>query len=359
MKQIIGTINKVIGPVVAGFWSHLHLYRYGAFLYRKSRRQPHIYSNEQDFWKDLLGKEFYTTKKFRGSADISEDGCTGLEMHDVIILKNFQISEWFPRCPGLFWTKNGTLNRKAAESDIEGVIGEFLVYGEKGKNNMMSGGIGTNRLSTHRDVSGKPFRVLCATSSGICDAGIPIVVPEDVCSAILDPLMSGEGIEIDIEGTLSWLPFDNREIIIPARGAVVEDELRNWLMTSLHIPRYFLFVGSTLQVKRYISDFRLRASGWTVYEKGNREDYTPSFTYATFDPSNKDTIRRATDFMTDYVEGHGGKEIYTDFDEHVPRFNAKYSINDIMGKKVDPEKENSDLQRIISWAKSVKRYKRY
>ena len=161
---------------------------------------------------------------------------------------------------------------------------------------------------------------------------------------------------MDIEGVLSSLPFDAREIVIPARGAKVDDKIGHWLTTSLHVPRYFLFVESTLQVKRYISDFRLRASAWTVHSRVHQDRVSPSFTYATFDAHDNDSIRRATDFMTKYIRQHGGTEIYTDFDEHVHRFDAKYSIDKIMCNEVDTEVEMSDLQRILSWANSVKEY---
>jgi len=355
--SIANTIKKVVGPVVSGFWSHLHLFRYGAFLYRKRHRQLKTYVDERDFWSDLLGREFYLSTgrsiQTTGTEKVTDpEPC--LAMYDVVRLENFQLSEWFPRCPGLYWTKDGTLNRKAAKHHIEGIKNEFFVYGPWGKNLMVSGGMGTNRVSIHKDVSGCSFRILCATSSGICEAGIPIVAPEDVCSAILDPLMNGQGIEIDIEGVLSTLPFDPREIVIPARGAEVENKLRDWLTSTLHIPRYFLFVESTLQVKKYISDHRLQASGWTLYARVYHDSLIPSFTFATFNPYDNDTVKRATDFMTEYIKQHDGIEIYTDFDEHVPRFDAKYSIDEIMRNEVDLKEERRDLQQILSWANTIK-----
>ena len=105
----------------------------------------------------------------------------------------------------------------------------------------------------------------------------------------------------------------------------MQERLRDWLSSSLHIPRYLIAVESSLEVKRYISDFRLKATGWTLFAREHRGETQPSFTYATFDPRTSQSVERASDFIGEYVRNHGGTVVYTDFDEHVRRLDAKRS----------------------------------
>lgn len=217
---------------------------------------------------------------------------------------------------------------------------------------MVSGGIGTNRTLSHETQNGS-YRILCATSSGVCDAGIPIVCINDVYSKIQEPLIENSGIEVNIKGTLVELPFSIDQILVPARGIELNQTLKDWLSTALHIPRYFILVESSLQVKKYISDFHLRASAWTLFDREVDNGIIPSFTYATFNPGKSSSLEKASDFITKYVNDHSGVTIYTDFDEHVRRLESKYNIGDLMDRQYNSQTAENDLNTFLAWGRSV------
>lgn len=335
---LMEVIKGVFGPVVAGFWSHLHLSRYGAFKRLAIQRGIRTYYNEKDFWRDLIGPKFYA-----GGEQL-------LKLNDIVELKGFQLTEWFPRAPGTFWTEEGFQRRSAAQVDIERVTEQFKVYGPAGKYLMVTGGVGTTRILPHRGEAGQ-YRVLCATSSGFCDAGIPIVVLDDVCAAIEKPLLENHGIEVDLKGRLVALPFDLKELVLPARGTELREPLKDWLSSALHIPRYFIAVETTLHVKRYTSDFRLKAAAWTLFARESGGQIQPSFTYASFDPRSAESLERACDFITGYVGTHGGTMVFTDFDEHVRRLDAKYPLSEVIRGRVDARR---DFEKLLSWGTALR-----
>jgi hypothetical protein len=336
MKELI---EAIVGPVLAGFWSHLNLPRYGHIKLLTINRGVREYAGEDLFWADML----------------SADTGRRLKLNDVVKLTGFQLAEWFPRAPGTWWTEQGRAMREAASEHIEAFTARghaSTVYSPKGKYMMVSGGVGTNRLLPHAGESGK-YRVLCATSSGICNAGIPVVLLEDVYEAIEEPLGEKQGLEVDLTGRLTELPFSDTEFVLPARGSPLEDTLREYLASTLHVPRYVLLVESSLLVKKYISDFGLRAAAWTLYAQEAEEGLRPSFTFSSFDPRDLGGIERSVDFINEYVRSYGGKIIFTDFDEHVRRLEARHSLAEIMN---GPSAVSADLARLKSWGKAVQGY---
>ena len=211
---------------------------------------------------------------------------------------------------------------------------------------MISGGVGTNRALPHQGEVGR-FRVLCATTSGYCDAGVPLIVLDDVYASIENPLAENHGILVDLKGTLVELP----ELVLPARGAVLSQPLYDFLSSSLHVPRYCVLVESSLQVREYISDFRLRASAWTLYVRETKGRIQPSFTYATFDPQDEFSLEEAGEFVRTYVRDHDGTVTYTDFDEHVRRLDSKYPLSKVFVSSVAGAEE--DLKKLASWGDSL------
>jgi hypothetical protein len=333
----VDIVGKVVGPVVAGLWSHLHLGRYLSFKLQEIKGQLHSYSDEDEFWKDIIGPMHH-----RG-------GNVRLRLGDIVELKNFQLTDWFPRAPGVFWTAEGFRRRGSANNHIEYQTNHHKVYTPNGKYFMVSGGIGTNRILAHQSPQGS-YRILCATSSGVCDAGIPVVIPEDFCSRIEERLLEGKGIEVDLKGRLVSLPFHHNELALPARGSHLHDGLKDWLTSSLHVPRYLLIVESPLLIHKYISDHRLIASAWTLFATEGEDQVRPSFTYASFDPSNARSLQNAFAFLEDYVRKHGGNVIYTDCDEHVRRLDSKYSLNRILTEGV---RAHQDFNKIFDWGENV------
>ena len=263
------------------------------------------------------------------------------------------MTEWVPRAPGVWWTAEGQQLRAGAAAHIDRrVLGgqARTVFSPRGKYMMVSGGAGTNRFLPHKGDAGR-YQLVCATSSGICDAGIPVAMPDEVYTAIQEPLERNQGLEAVITVRLAQLPFDPAELVLPARGSKLEEELRDFVSSSLHVPRFVVLVDSALQIKKYVSDFRPRATAWTLYAaQESDESVQHSFTYCSFDPREPGSIDRSADFLRRYVKDYQGKIIYTDFDERVRRLDARHSLSEIMNGKAAGA---SDLGEVSKWANVV------
>ena len=66
------------------------------------------YTDESVFWKDVLGPTFCSRPRKNAKT----------KKNEVIVLEGFQLSEWFPRIPGLYWTKLGKGIRNASFLEI-------------------------------------------------------------------------------------------------------------------------------------------------------------------------------------------------------------------------------------------------
>ena len=329
-------VLSALKPIFDGFAKYVSFGAYVQDLARSRQRGLQEYHKEADFWRDLIGYDL--------------DGHSSqnkLRLNDIVALRGFQLSEWFPRSPGTYWTLDGKARRDWAANHIERWDQETEVLSPTGKTQLVTGGVGTCRVKAHDGGNDKRYGLLCATSSGICDAGIPVVVEEAVYDSVCDALHDDGGVEADLTGRLMALPFDRVETLISARGAEIPDHMKSLLTTPLEVPSYYLRVESRLQVKKLASDFRLEASAWTLYSD---DAGAWSFTYAGFDPRAHGAIERATQFLTNYVDRHGGRRIYTDFDEHVSRLDSRHPIGSVMTGNAD---FSADVQELVTWGASL------
>ena len=333
-------VLQALKPLADGMSKYFHFGDFLRVFARGESRGVHDYLDEAGFWRDLLGRDL--------EGRLSSDP---LVLNDVVRLRGFLISEWFPRSPGTYWTADGQARRIWAKEQTERWDEETEVLSPQGKIQIVTGGVGTCRVMAHAGEGQKRYGVLCATSSGSCDAGIPLVLEEDVYHSVLDRLHDaqqvGNAIQADITGQLSALPFDRGELLIGARGAVVPEEIRGLLTQPLEVPCYFLRVESVLQTKTRESEYSLEASAWTLYSD---QDGAWSYTYAAFDPRDRTDIDRATEFLIEYVRRHRGRRIYTDFDEHTLRLDARHPIGRVMDGVVNLAE---DAGQFLTWANTL------
>ena len=129
-------------------------------------------------------------------------GQTGDVMFGFVHLQGFRITDWFPRSPGVFWSKYAREAREAVyanrpESDPE--LG--LIYTPQSKMGLIEGGgIGTIRLRP-RVVD----ETLCwfgtAVKSDHCHLGIPLAIPD----TLLQQSSIRWGDIVDIKGHVKFL----------------------------------------------------------------------------------------------------------------------------------------------------------
>lgn len=272
-----------------------------------------VYESEEKYWHDVLGPSFFKTrlknpKTFEG---------------DVVVLKNFQLSQWFPRVPGLYWTSDGHFLRKSTEQYFKHSPVLGLHYNPYDKCQMVKGGLGTVRTESSENLT-----LFGATTSGNLNASIPILISKNVLKNLLGFSKKYPLIEVDLRGVMGRIPFS---YVYQYRNA--------------HIPKLCLFVNSILNVNKYISDFNLSASAWTIYHCPNtRSKKKYGYAYANFNPIDESSIIKATDWLNNYIyEYTKGKGIpITDFDELTPRFNtAVITLQDVMQGNINYDLLNS------------------
>jgi hypothetical protein len=337
-------IDVVIGPLVGAVSGYFNLPAYGKIVYNKFIGNIKKYNQENDFWRDAIGPYFYMPAE------------RNLYDGQLVELNNFEITEWFPRCPGLFWTKDAYESRNHAAQYIDRTTDRYIVLSPYGKTLMVLGGRGTTRLEVHTD--NYNYKVLCATSSGRCDAGIPLVVSRGVYDEIRDELHHDGSIRADLSGFYSPFPMRYDELIWGNPGAELPSKVRSWLANSLHIPKYCLKVESRLSVRKKKSESSIQATAWTLFNLRNQDNpekaLPPSFVFWSFDPRFEDSIEEATNEIKNYIQYFGTGEILTDFDERVQRFVSKYPLSDIMHKRMDIIREqNTEYNNIFNSSRDL------
>ncbi len=331
-----GLIAKmVLEPLVGGIKGYFNLPTYLKIKKGQLFGRMTEYTTEKQFWRDAIGPYFYQKAERK------------LNSGHLIKLKNFIITEWFPRCPGIMWTQEGQKNQQIATKyyttrhEFDNASkGIFL---PAGKSKMILGGFGSIRLAKTDD---RDYHVLCATSSGICDGGIPLVVTTNVYDQIKEELFDNGAILATLEGIYSEVPIDWGTTVMssPSSDELVT-KLRYQLSNSLHIPRNCLLVESRLQLGKIskIQGKSVRATAWTLY----KDWMGYSFTYSNFDPRNEDTILRSVQFIEEYVAYFGGKKMLTEFDGKIRRIRSTFPHSDVFNNRID----DSFIDEMIRWGK--------
>lgn len=134
-------------------------------LHQKTRPivGPHaMFNSEQDFWK----------------------ACTSLPF-STVCLDKFRLSNWFPRAPGVYWSRYGMRARESTWGDAtkhEPGLGDF--YSPRSKMALIEqGGIGTIRLRP-RCIDGINCWFATAVSGIQCAGGVPLIIPDSLMREI-------------------------------------------------------------------------------------------------------------------------------------------------------------------------------
>jgi hypothetical protein len=271
------------------------------------------YVRNEDVWKDIMRKRIFA----------------GLE----IVLKEFQILDWFPRAPGLYHTSKAEWARHEAfdylhhgfqESPIHSLKAKekqerdyTVVFTPEGKLSMLEGGIGSIRLKP-LNIFGEPHWLMTASSDGITHTGVPLAIPRKLYRTLLAPIQQHGAICATIRGELEFLPdpfsrlFD-RTVMVP-KVLVRVTELQQCEPSSVQLE-------SSVAVS-FVSEY-----------KGPPQLYA---TYVTFQPNIEGSFEKAISWMkTEYVEGEYKGRIITDFDQTQTVFpEAQLALSKVMDRLV-------------------------
>lgn len=277
--------------------------------------------------------EAYNFDNVQGDKIFWEKALSGqLLKGQKIRLKNFQISPWFPRKPGQYWTFEAASARDyALKRHIENVTEAGIVFDIYGKTLMTDlGGIGSINFNKNRD-----YVLVTATASGLTDKGIPIVCRKNVWEQFEKEFDQQRKIEVDIDGTLVNINPDNSSIFLRTGG----------------VPRIAILVKSILNIKKKASALKIDVCPWTIFQ--TKDKYAPyGFTFKTH-TIYEDDFDETNRWMTDYVDEHKGDTILTDYDEDLNYFNAIFPLNDVTTGAIVDKDLLSYLQKI---SRAFKRY---
>jgi len=271
------------------------------------------------FRKDII-LEIYAYKdnlNIPGEQIFWRDIATGqLQEEDKIKLYNFQISSWFPRKPGIYWTYSAALaRRKAWRNHIEKVTKDMIVFDIWGKTLMSElGGVGSVNIRKNRNNV-----LLTATASGLTDAGIPLICPQSIWKKIAKELKANKRVEVDIRGTIKNIPV----------------EYDSFFLRNPCFPKVAVVIDSILNIDFKVSDLNIKVCPWTLFEIEDG-DYPYGFTFVTHDLI-KDELQDSINSIIEYIDQKKGKLILTDFDENTNSLNAKFPLNSLMDGTVFSE----------------------
>ncbi|CAO3399389.1 hypothetical protein [Azospirillum palustre] len=289
-----------------------------------------VESNPQESGRPHSTSDF-TSNNYLWDAVMDERIRSGHRLH----LRGFYVMEWLPRSPGLFFTEQGRRARRQAEKFIidkrsrrlTGISDHYTVYDPYGKSSMLRGGIGCVRLKDI-NLNGSKYWMFTATSNAVAHEGLPIAVPHEAYSCIIDQIAQEGAAFCEISGVIDFAP-----------------ERLLSLYNQAHIPQVVLYVDNI----RSIGHARLERPEVTagiMFESEYEGRASQYASFVTFDPSRRGDLRDATEWIeSEYVSSLYRGRIILDFDEQVKRFeSAKFSLQETLSGDID----DNELRNFLS-----------
>ena len=313
---MIGKSSTILKEVIKIIYNYYNLKEYIEFKYQDIFKQESItIIDAYSKYNAISGDEIFWTKIFANE----------LKIGDYVRLLNFQLSPWFPRKPGIYWTQTAKEAReKAFRSRVAKIENGVIVFDRYGKNLMVElGGIGSVNFRKDRDNI-----LVTATCSGNTDQGVPILMSREIWNKIQNEYKSYKKIEVDLEGIIGLVPLEFDTLLFRNSG----------------MQKIVFQVNSILNVKSKISDLNINVTPWTIFEIPNRNEPF-GFTYATHNLYKGD-IKSSVDWIKNYVYDNKGNLIVTDFDEEMNYLDAQFPLNKCMSNVIDEKEILRYLQNI-------------
>lgn len=305
------------------------------------------FTTSENFWKAILQGDFRERHN-----EIS------LENNQIVVLKDFFLTEWTPKLPGRVWTSDGDINLIDGMQDIVGCANIFdriyEVLGPLGKSKMISGGFGTVRIKQR--VNSDYYMLLNAVSVNDwhCDYGIPIVVSKAVYERYIHySYNQGSPWIEELKGILCLNShIDGNDLITSSIGAKLDNETRDLLSDIPNLQKCFIYVSSPLDVKIRFNNTHPEAIAWTMFRTEIPTEPL-RLTYARFNPIEEESVKEAVNFINSYVLEFNGTEILTDFDGQKRRLISKTNL-------ANPKNfywvQRRTLETINNWVKQASNY---
>jgi hypothetical protein len=251
--------------------------------------------NEEQFWKDD-----------------KQSGLRSISLHD------YKITDWFPRAPGVSWSRHAEESRRYVWSErpnSDPVLGDYFAPGSK-RNLVEEGGIGTIRMRP-RVIDGEKCWFATALKGNECHRGIPLLIPDK----ILKKTALIWGGTVNIEGRIRFLQ---------------DAGLNETAARVHHASPLIVFVeklsGVSIKVKKEpIVITPVALFGKNMSENSDQLSYT--FVHCAAGPVSE--IEAAGEWIENYAKLHKGR-VLTNFDEQNPILaDAPLSYQSLIEKKYD------------------------
>lgn len=294
--------------------------------------RPYVCDDAQQFWTDAKNR--------------SRDDRGKYYVHNgkAIRLENFNLTEWFPWSPGLYWnnphgdsprwdSRNVDFSEKL--TDI-GILNRPL--SEMQKTLAVLSGVGAIRMLEHNKPNSKiKIKVLGATTedkeyqgSLSTSGGIPVVMSERAYESVKD--------EIEDEGVIKARQIEGICAEIPFVGGRVAD-------VAVNIPKYCIYVEHENRIGKTDPGENVTSAGFSLVEDEQGDYY---FAFSSFYVKDDQGPIKASEFLYDYIKERNGKAL-TDFDEKTTRLPATFPITDIATRGIDYSKIRTLVAKI--WGK--------
>lgn len=282
------------------------------------------FQSEEQVWRKIIGQT--------------------LRPGQIVVLEDFELLEWIPRSPGLYFTERAAQSRHMAEqyvqfvpkgeSETEFAIGaeggQVKVFNPYGKLAMLNGGIGALRLKP-RTLGTREVCFITASSSGSAHKGIPLAVPEDLYYGKCGGEIQERGAcRRTVVGRLKFLAGDLATIYRGYTG----------------VPQLYLAVEDLLPSPRREIDPKVSvAISFSSAYEGRFQVYA---SYVFFSPAREGSFDRNVRWMEQvYVKAQHRGEILTDFDEQRNTFeNATFSLNKVMNGRLDEQQARTVIANL-------------
>jgi hypothetical protein len=308
-KRPFSSYGSRVKPAVAGLDSRtsiefiLHHLR-NANLQRagmvNSQASDLTFSSNEQFWESILHPPYGERKRI------------GLRWVELI---GFQLVDWFPRAPGLYHTDNAEYARREAGNHVREQDG-ILFYEPRGKLHMLEGGIGSVRFKPISLPEGE-YWLGTATSDNFCHSGVPIAIPND----LIDDIEFAFHQLSKITGQVKFLP----------------EFLEPHFLHQSRIPQIYVEVNNAAPLGREKRP-SVKVTPMVFFSGGRNVglETNENVTYVTCNSNSPLALNNAVEWLEWYAEKYAGK-IITNFDQQEPTFaNAPFSLQNVMGGKVDP-----------------------
>ncbi len=240
-----------------------------------------------------------------------------------VVLEGFQLTDWYPRTPGVFHTDEARRARYSAR-DFGRVVDGFAHYLPRGKEDMVHrGGVGSLRFKPVR-IEGSDCWLYTATDDSYCHTGIPLAIPQ----AILEGINFDTNFRVDIVGQIRFLP----------------DFLEHYFYHMTRVPQVYILVDKITKTSKKSGVVKITPTILFRFSSARSNDLDAEYprrrarrlsdygvSYVT---CYSDGIRGAIDWLEHYVELYG-EEILTNFDQQIPQFvGVPFSINNVMTGRI-------------------------